>query len=367
MLDTISLNLEFNLVTGEYIEQEVYDIVYNSLVLGNFYEVRKEIPKENKRVLNVKLSYPRAYAATNAYLISNSQECLVVNNRFISEIEYRLTYDSNNNMRLNYNDLINWFRSNVSIRLTRVDTPFTYLMSEPNFNGYKNLYMMLNDIYTYSNSNAIPKNFGVLGSGEMESLIFTNTTNVSSYHSKIMIYNQYNKFQNYYGNSNMVLFNSILLEYPDLPNRMRIEVSKRINRKGFTTEEFRVFDIFSAYVYQNAKYALENLFNIDIFNLIYRQRIEHIKQRLISERQFPGFTYQNFVCRYINEIWDYDIIRIAIMEASNSANSGYQGTSTVKGVLDGYQQTTSIYFTELMKSFNDIRNMLIGICGGGVC
>lgn len=367
MLDTISLNLEFEAATGEYIGQQVYEIVYDSLLVGGFYEVRKEILKVGKNVLNVKLSYPRFYAATNAYLISNRQECLAVNNRFINEIEYRLMYDLNNNIRLNYIDLLNWFRNNVSIKLIRVDTPFTYFMSEPNFNGYKNLYLMLNDIYMYLNKNAIPKNFGALGSGEIESLIFTNTTNISSYHSKIMIYNQYNKFQNYYGNSKPDFFNSILLQYPDLPNRMRIEVSKRINRKGFTTEEFKVFDIFGAYVYQNAKYALDNLFNIDVFNLIYRQRIEYIKQKLIYEKHFPGFTYQNFVYRYINEVWDYDIIRIAIMEVSNSTNSGYQGTSTVKELLYGYQQGTNIYFTELMKNFNDIRNMLIRICGGITC
>ncbi len=365
MLDTINLNLEFNLVTGEYIEQEVYNIVYTTLFQGSFYELIKEIPKEDKEVLNIKLSYPKAYAATNAFLISNSKECLTVNNRFIDIIENGLRYDGVNSIRDNSDELVNWFRNNVTIRLLRVDTPFTYIMTKTNFNGYKNLYMMLNDIYMHLNQNSIPKNFGIIGSGETETLIFTETANVSSYHSKVMIYNQYNKFQNYHHNSNF--FNNLLIEYPDLHKRMRIEISKRVNRKVFTTEEFRDFDIFNAYVYQNARYALRNLFNVEIFEVIYRERIEKIKQMLVYERQFPGFTYQNFIYRYINEIWDYDIIRIAIMEILNNDNSGYQGTSTVKGILNRYQQKTGICFTELRKNFNDIRGMLIKICGGIAC
>lgn len=292
-------------------------------------------------------------------MITSKEECLEVNRNFVETLRYEINqYDQ---LTCGYNGkLLSWFDTNVTIAIKRVDVAFTHYMKElETFSSYRNIYMVLNRIYSFFNKNSIPKNIGVLSTGEMETLIFANTANVGAYNQKVTIYNQYNKFQDYYANTNPELLNRTLEEFPDLEQRMRIETCKRIKRKGFTVYEFENFDIFSAYVPPFAEYALTNLFNMEALESVYRERIEQLKALLVTERACSNFTYQNFIYKYINEIWDYDMIRLAVMESTSNSNSGYQACSTIKEVLEQCQYQTGIIYFGVKKKIQEISKTLI--------
>ena len=349
MVDTISIKISVKNPKGEYIETEVMNILYsavNSLAYQNrlYFSV-------NDNYLNVILSYPKYFYFTNAYLISRNEECLEVNNHFINYIRNYIVQSTG----INSSYYLNYFENNIGITITRVDTPFTYFMNAgETFHSYKNVYKILGNIYSYNNSNCNPKNYNNFLKNEIETLIFTDTANVRAFNSKITIYNQFNKMADYYQNNSNV-FGKIIKDYPDLQSRIRIEISKKIRRKSFSPEEFRTFSIFE-YVYKFADYALENMFNGTILNLILVQQKEKLKNLLMYEKQVNNnFNYKNFVINNLEEIWDYEILRQAIMETSNTCDSGYQACSTARSVLlETWQDKGIIFFGVIKKIYTMI-------------
>lgn len=357
MLDTISITIKLNNRTGEYFEEEIFYQIQQILTNIRYCDILKIKP--NEKAICVKLSYPRYFYANNAYLIKSAEECLMVNFNFVNTLRNEInlyeqrTYGSGGT-------LLSWFDSNVSITLTRVDIAFTHLMQEiETFNGYKNIYKILDKVYRHFNQKAIPKKFAVIETEAVETLIFANGPKYKDANQKVTIYNQYQKFRDYYADSNPEVLENTLQSYPDLSTRMRIEASKRIRRNLFTPYEFGQFDIFNAYVIQYCEYALENLFNVEVIEYTYRKQIERLKQVLIIERAYSNFTYQNFVHRYIDDIWDYDMLRIAIMESTDNMNSGYKACSSVRETLEIYQQQTGIIFFGIKNKIQEIRNTLI--------
>ena len=349
MVDTISIKISVKNQKGEYIETEVMNILY-SAINSLCYQNRLSFSASDN-CLNVILSYPKYFYFTNAYLISRNEECMEVNNNFISYLREYIT----NSVGMNYSNYLNYFENNIGITLTRVDTPFTYFMNaEETFYSYKNIYKILGNIYSYKNSKCNPKNYNNFLKNEMETLIFADTANVGAFNSKITIYNQFNKMTDYYKNNSNIL-EKIIKDYPDLQSRIRIEVSKKIRRKVFSPEEFRTFCIFE-YVYKFADYALENMFDSSILNLIIDQQKNNLKSLLLKEKQYSNFNYEYFIYKYIEEIWDYDILKRAIMEVSNNSNSGYHACSTVKNILCSIQQCNGILFFGVIKKINDMIN-----------
>lgn len=354
MVDTISINISIKNQTGECIEVEIISILYNAIRRLSYQN--KISLLANNDSLNVVISYPKYYYPTNVYLISKSVECSQVNNDFIVYLRNCIIFDEVGNYRPNYMALQNYFENNIIISLIRVDTPFTYFMKEEEtFYSYKNVYKLLTYIYMQNNTKARPKSYNDFEKGNIETLIFTNTSNVGAYNRKITIYNQSNKISDYYQN-NSTLFDQIMKDYPDLQNRIRIEVSKRIRNRIFSPEEFRNFNVFDKYVLSFAEYALENMFNKNILIEVIANQKEKLKMLLQQERQAIYFTYENFIYKYLEEIWDYEILRQAIMETSFNDNSGYHACSTVKNILIKIQQNNDILYLGVIKKVNDMIN-----------
>lgn len=357
MLDTISLTIKLNNRTGECHEEEIFYQINLLLTNLRYCDILRVNP--NEKSICVKLSYPRYFYANNAYLIKSVKECLTVNFNFINDLRNGIqlyeqqTYGSTNN-------LLSWFDSNVSINLTRVDIAFTYLMQEiETFNGYKNIYKILDKVYRYFNQKAIPKQFSVIETNSVETLIFANGPKYKDANEKVIIYNQYQKFHDYYAEAYPEIFYNTIENFPELQRRMRIEHSKRIRRKEFTPYEFGQLNILNDYLVQYCDYTLNNLFNMVVIDSIYRQQIELIKQLLQTEKSYNNFNYQNFIHKYIEHIWDYDILRIAIMESNPNVNSAYKACSTVRDILTNYQEQTGIIFFGVWGKLKDIRETII--------
>lgn len=361
MLDTINVVFELENMVGDYIEVELFDLLRKFFRRRGYYDLLKE---SDGRSLSIRLSYPRFFDNTNAYLITTKEECLEVNKAFIEEIRKFIYFEEVGvGVRSNGEVLLKWFEANVVIKIKRVDVAFTHILEkDDSFNGYKNLYQLLNNIYMKMNPSSIPKNISVIGNNEVETLMFTDTQNVGAYNRKIVIYNQHRKFCDYCS-KNPLQLHSILQKYPDLPRRVRIEASKRIRRKPFEVLDFMEFDIFNAYVQQFADDTLNNLFNKELFDSVFQGRIEWLKETIKKEREYPNFNYQAFIYRFIDEIWDYELIRKAIMETTDNLNSAYQACSTIREILKIYEKTTGIKFFNMKETFEKIQKDLIKIRG----
>ena len=207
--------------------------------------------------------------------------------------------------------------------------------------------------------------YGYHINGEIQTIVLSNSANPNDYNSKLTIYNQAQKFKDYYKEKYPSLLESIYKQNIDLEQRIRMEVSKRVNRKEFTLEEFENFDIFTEYVRPYARYILDNIFDDEVLEKVKEQQIALLKEKLTAERKRNNFSYENFIFYNHNLIYDWDILRQAIMETSSNENSGYQGTSTAKKILTKLEQDRDVIYFGVFKKIADMKKMISKYCKGG--
>lgn len=359
MVDTTKLKLSIAPnVIGDFISSEQgFEILQSQLTKIQNCDIISCDPA--RLTIGVRLSYPRAFANTNAYLVLTKDECTAVQYRFVNNLLALDKYE-------NAEDLKNWFIKHIRISITRVDIPFTYYMgTDEEFNSYRNVYRIMAAVFKTKNNRCIPKNIGTFIEDEIETLILTNTKNVGAYNKKIVFYNQAKKIEDYYSKKPQ-MYNSIKAEYPDLSSRMRIEVSHRTRIKEKDLIEFSEFDIYGEYVVSFARYALENLSDSDILNSIYSNQIAYLVNLLQQERVKPYFNYRDFILKYKDNIFDYKLLREAIFMIIENSNAKYSASSTVKALLGNLQIETGIIYMDTIERINDIANFLQGIIRGEV-
>ena len=364
MLDTIKLKFMLGEETGEYIQTLAKEVIANVLNRVPYCDkiTSKTLPN-GEIVIETRFSYPRFFSKTNAYLIKTKEECIRVHKKFIVEIwsEVGLIKDIRTNEKI---ELKEWINNNLRIKLTRVDVPFTYIMGDTeSFKSYQTVYKVLGEVFKIKNKKCVPKE--IKGDGEIQTIVLSNTANPNDYNSKLTIYNQAQKFKDYYKEKFPALVKLMKESYPDLEQRIRMEVSKRVNRKEFTLEEFENFDIFTEYVKPYAKYILDNVFDDEVLEKVKEQQIALLKEKLTAERKKNNFSYENFIFYNHNIIYDWEILRQAIMETSSNENSGYQGTSTAKKILVKLGQDKDVIYFGVFKKIADMKKMISKYCKGG--
>lgn len=364
MLDTIKIKFMLGEETGEYIQTLAKEVIANVLNRVPYCDkiTSKTLPN-GEIVIETRFSYPRFFSKTNAYLIKTKEECIRVHKKFIVEIwsEVGLIKDIRTNEKI---ELREWINNNLRIKLTRVDVPFTYIMKDTeSFKSYQTIYKVLGEVFKIKNKKCVPKE--IKGDGEIQTIVLSNTANPNDYNSKLTIYNQAQKFKDYYKEKYPSLLETIYKQNIDLEQRIRMEVSKRVNRKEFTLEEFENFDIFTEYVKPYAKYILDNIFDDNVLEMVKEQQIALLKEKLTAERKKNNFSYENFIFYNHNLIYDWDILRQAIMETSSNENSGYQGTSTAKKILTKLEQDRDVLYFGVFKKIADMKKMISKYCKGG--
>lgn len=304
----------------------------------------------------VKISYPRFHAGINAYLISNESECIQVHHEFCTAI---YSHEFLNNVKVvgNKKDIpftFNRLLHDAEIMLNRVDIPFTFLMGEGHkFTSYEKIYQIFSYIYQKKNEKSNPKAYTDIDKFKAETLIYANTPTIAAYNSRIMIYDQYNNIKT--KTSDEDKFQEILVKYSDLPSRMRIEVAKRIQRKGFTVAEFSVFNIFREYVKKYKEVILENLFDMDEVENFYKEKSQEIADRLSAYREGTKyFTYRDFIYREIENIYDLEIIRRALKLSIDNGKTREKAITVIREVLRDYELNENII---VMKTKANIKIM----------
>ena len=280
-MDTISVTLAFDrqLTRNEIERIEKYRFIKHM-----------SISKTNLSHHVFKISYPKFKGENNCVLIHDSKIVLECNKAF--------------------GDIIKEIRpkDNISIKINRVDIPYTFYMENgEKFDDYKNIfyYMAYSFNYKHQEKAKIIAISDFLNEQE-ESILLSDSGKVKCGNYKIMIYNQYKKYLDVYSNR----IKSILKDHSDLPLRIRIEISKKINMNSMSLEKFMVLDLYTLYNNNFIDFALEYLFNKDATNSLNMKRYQtwiKVFEKVTSENNYK------YIIQFNLKLGDnYKILRNAL-------------------------------------------------------
>ncbi len=204
-MDTIDVELKLN----KKLPKEVVSELRNLEWISRF---RTEDGLQYRFVI----SFPKYfYSKNNAYLVETQDEVNMV-----------------------LGDVYNIFKKyGIEEAYTkRIDYPFTYLMpAERTFSSYFHLFRLV-AIIRQEKSKGNGKFYGSLSTEAKESLIYTNTANINTYSKRALIYNQALKIKE----TKPSTYQETLKNFPDLKNRMRIEISFKENLNFLGTDGFQL-------------------------------------------------------------------------------------------------------------------------------
>ena len=354
-MDTISININVKHYQGdiqiEYLRREINSIQSE---FGFTYVDFMSVNTNSNYTL--KVSYPRYYKGINAYLVNTSYEVLRVNQNLIAQLNTVFT----NIGILDY-----------TISLIRADIPFTYEKpSNLSFNDYFEVFRLMCISYHETKQSKKEKRLsttGIIGmiSREIETVNFTN----SSGNIEVCIYNQYLNILRKTSNPQMI--NQYSQLYPDLVNRIRIEVRRRIQRKEFLPNEFAMFDILGEYLPQHKNFILKYLFNKKVFEDIKNEYIYCLDSAYKDYIQRHGrINYETWVLENINYIVDYSIIREVLARNIPNKKTLENAITVVRRVLRNINPMYDAIFKNLkniekaIKTYSPVQQIQDGNLNG---
>lgn len=336
-MDTISINLIFrkNFERMEVI-YEMEDYIKN-ITSPYRYKYCDILSNSRRDQILIKISYPRYFYGNNAYLIRTNEECLEVQKHFIEKIKK-----------------CSLFSNLEEIELTRLDIPFTYIMDEDKrFSDYSNIFKVMGEVYFAKNSKGRPKAFIDLITEEKESLIFTDSKVQSGYNSRIIIYNQYLNLEKKLQKSE---FKKVLRDFKELPNRMRIEVSKRIRRKFFSLMEFEEEDFFYYYKKEFKRYLLENIFDFEEVDKLYCRIAEKLADYLVKDKKERNFSYERFLLVEEKLIYDYKIMKQALYVVIGNKKTRESAITVIRKAFKRYEFRRGILVLNTYRKLEEIND-----------
>lgn len=300
-----------------------------------YCDVLEISPKGN---LIVKISYPRYFAGTNAYLVGSRNDCIKVQTDFINSI---------------FSDVY-WASIIEDITLTRVDIPFTYYMN-PNesFASYRNIFYIFAFVYGIKKENARTKAYMDLQNRNFETLIYSPNGCVGKgANNKLEVYNQALNLRNKLEDD---AWYNVVNTYEDLPTRIRMEVSKRIRkRKNFSPNEFAIFDILGTYFEEYKRYVLDNVLDFNVIDKLYNNWAYELSLKLSEARKIKGFNYGKFFYQNQPIIYDYEIVRRALGIGIDNINTRENAITRVRQVLIQYENTHNIILMDVYGTLKKI-------------
>ncbi len=287
-MDTIGINVEFrgNVNLGvEEISRTINGIVSP---YGFTYCDFRELKKNNE--FGVKISYPRFFTGINARLVESNIEVIEVNRHLADKIAWIASM---------------YGVTEVYIDLIRVDIPFTFLKPDDmEFSDYENVFRVLAMIYERTkNPNYRTKGISDMIDMSIETVNFYDKANIA-----ISIYNQWLNIKR--KTNSLDSFNYYNQTYPELKNRIRIEVRQRKRRKPFTLYDFANFDILGEYSNKYRKFLLKYLFNDNELGLLKDSLINNLDTSFKEYFQrCGGMNYATWLNKNRDKIFDYSIVR----------------------------------------------------------
>lgn len=347
-MDTISLTINFNFLNlllkigkgGEanYIKSNL-ERELNNLKSPNGHTFLKVSNFEVEKGFNLKISYPRYFAGTNAYLITTREECY--------EVQYFIA---------NYFLHHEYLKDILSILLVRVDIPFTYHMSKDQyFYQYANIYKVLSNVYTEKNKSFSSKYIGETTTDHKETLIYSSTKNIKDFHSKVQVYNQYLNLETKESDKLPL----IIEDFPDLSKRIRIEVCKKVSRSSFTITEFKDLDILGNYLEDYREYLLTNLFDMSVIEKLYEAWSNDLAEEIKKEREEKTIDYAKFLFKRDHRLYDYEVIRRAVKKAIPNINTRENAITKIRKVLKEQEEEQGYIILNTYEIIESMRELVV--------
>lgn len=337
-MDTMSINLIFKKDFSRMeVIREIEDFIEKIESPYNYrYCDIKSCNRKNQ--ITVKISYPRYFYGNNAYLVQTRDECFEVQEHFIKKLNHNL------------------FNNLQKIELARVDIPFTYVMKRnERFPDYSNLFKIMGEVYYYKNPNGRPKAFIDLITEEKETIILTDSKTPNAFNSRVVIYDQYLNLKEKLLTKE---FEKALNDFKDFPYRMRIEVAKRIRRKGYSLKEFANTDFFSYYKEEYKKYLFKNLLNFEEIAILYEDKSLELKERLEYEKIKRGFSYEHFILMEEKHIYDYEILRRAVGMAIQNKKTKENAITTIRRILSKFEDRNKKIVLNVFEKLEEIYDVI---------
>ena len=334
-MDTISLNIGIIGNNSFNLEDLVKGV--NSIYSPYGYTYCDFIKLNSNYEFNIKVSYPRFFKGINAFLLENPLLCKQVNLHLVNSLKEILS-------------IFNYTLRDIS--LIRVDIPFTYYMKDNlDFDKYFNVFRILSHVYynTRISTTISPNVKGIIDmlSTNIETVTFTSARG-SGGNKEITIYNQYLNIER--KTSSPSQFEEYMDLYPNLKKRIRIEVSKRINRGNFSPDGFAYFDILGTYGEQCKDFLLKYLFNKKqleiVYNLFYQDLDNSFKRYFFT---YGRINYINWLHMNKELLIDYDVIRAVLVNNIPNYKTLESAITTVRKELSNLTLLNVFFVIEDIK------------------
>lgn len=334
-MDTISLNIGIIGNNGFNLEDLAKGV--NNIHSPYGYTYCDFIKLNSNYEFNIKVSYPRFFKGINAFLLENPLLCKQVNLHLVSSLK----------------EILSTFNYTIrDISLIRVDVPFTYYMKDNlDFDKYFNVFRILSHVYynTRISTTISPNVKGIIDmlSTNIETVTFTSARG-SGGNKEITIYNQYLNIER--KTSSPSQFEEYMDLYPNLKKRIRIEVSKRINRGNFSPDGFAYFDILGTYGEQCKDFLLKYLFNkkqLEIVHNLFYQDLDNSFKRYIFT--YGRINYINWLHMNKELLIDYDVIRAVLVNNIPNYKTLESAITTVRKELSNLTLLNVFFVIEDIK------------------
>lgn len=306
-MDTVSVTVRFdNAISIEEV---------NFLESYNFIKYIG-VGRANYNCARFKISYPKFVGRNNATLVHNGNIVLSCNLAFVNAIR-----------SIRPND-------NITIKINRIDIPYTIYMNEgETFDSYKGVFYTMASVYDIKHPNASAiRSINNFLTDTIETVILADTTNVSDYNNKVTIYNQYKRFMD----THQADLNRTLVEHPDLPNRIRIEVSKKINRLPVSLEEFAEMDLYGQYNNDFLDYAINNMFDQACLNT-YNDRLINKWVNIFNNMGNKSYRTLGWMCLEVGD--NYEAIREGLRLTRPNQNTLENAVTRMRATIGEVEST----------------------------
>ena len=235
----------------------------------------------------------------------------------------------------------------------RIDYPFTYIMpTGRTFNSYFQLFKLV-DLIKNENFKGNGKFYGRLSTEVKESFTITNTLNIHAYSKKVFVYNQALKIKE----TKNADYQETLEKFPDLIDRMRVEVSFKedINLLGDDGFYLDLGSIKRRY----ASYLANHIFNknkinegiqnqidllVDYLKEKYIQKNSDSKNRINWSKIFSVILYKP------NYVFSIEIFNKAINEIYTSSRSKEDARKRIRDL----SKEAEVSYEYIVKDMNAI-------------
>ena len=335
-MDTIEISLILNNI--EISKLQLLREEITSLISPAGYTFIDVLEFSRAGNLILKISYPRYYKGTNAYLIRSRSECFEVQKYFCEAIL----------------ENSKWKEFISGVRLSRVDIPFTFYVDTV-FSHYRNIFYIFAQVYNLKKAKSNSRGFIDLITDEFQTIIYSsNGSSRKDCNNKLEIYNQYKNLE---GKVKEEIFIKIIKKYPDLEKRMRLEVSKRVNlRKNFSIQNFKRFDILRNYFSAYKNYILDNVLDFKIIEELYNQWAKELADKLNKEKTMKNFSYEIFILKNIKNLYDYEIIKRALKISIDNIKTKENAVTKVRKIIKEYEIQNKIIIIDIYSILHKMKD-----------